>query len=995
MKIFYFIIVIMGFLPVFAQQPFKTGKFNLVEHQVKSFHQAKISEDSLWKSLQDFIGPERIKTTHKGKPDLMIPVILWTDDASVSNRIIDLGGSVQSKTNNIISCRIPSTEIDRLLNIPGIKKIDVPHRVTLHNSNAVPKAYPDVAHTGGYSGTGVICGVVDTGIDFTHPMFLNSDGTSRILYIWDQTDNSGPNPTGFAYGTEYTQNQINSDLSAGGNHSVVAQQDLDGHGTHVTGSFCGYDSALVAVSDTSFEGAAKDANIIFVKTTFYTDAINDGVNYIFQKAQAEGKPAVVNLSLGSQVGPHDGTDLYTEQVDQMVGPGKIVVRSAGNSGSDAIHVQGTVTSSSPTDVDYSVPTTSILGYLYLDFWYDGGDQIRVEIFEGGNGPDLSVDYGNLYNGTWYYVDNASGGVDPSNGLNNAYIRIRFPENNSFIRLTLTGHDGDNRTDFHVWMEMSSSIVAEFNSPTNAYSRGSAYSSDFYQYTLGNDACGDSVIAVGAYMSRQSWPTTDGTYSYNSGSSGGIMSFSSQGPTRDGRNKPECAAGGGMIISALTDDVTPPTGAFGYDPSYPQYRWMHGTSMSSPVMAGWVALLLEKHPTWTPGQVMNYIQNYPLGTSGDPTTSPKTDPGTWDPAFGYGVVDLTYLPDFHTSAQPVIGTGNISFTSGSMTIANVNFTSESMDSLKVELFLDSIHSNTPSGAKPLPRFYRISPVNSTGPYSADMTLYYTDEEFLASGISAGEQTLDLYRWTGGFWDRAYAGVDVNANSLTVSNVTQFSDWAISSTEDASLPVELAFLDFRVRQEGVELNWATHSETNHLGFKISRSTDGLIYSEIATYQQDKSLLSEGNSNSTKYYSWTDKNISPLYDYYYRLISVDVDGSVQEFEPVFVPLKSDSNLASQLFLPEEFELYPVYPNPFNPTVNFPIAVPGEIGNSNVIIRIYDITGRLIATPLNKTLPAGRYTFSWDAQNTNGEPVPTGIYLVRCSAGKFHKTVKIVYIK
>jgi hypothetical protein len=475
-----------------------------------------------------------------------------------------------------------------------------------------------------------------------------------------------------------------------------------------------------------------------------------------------------------------------------------------------------------------------------------------------------------------------------------------------------------------------------------------------------------------------------------------MYFSSQGPTRDGRNKPDCAAGGGMILSALSDDIGTPTGPTGYAPDYPQYRWMQGTSMSSPAAAGMIALLLEKNPTWGPSDVVNYIQTYAQGTNGNTNTSPKTDPGTWDPAFGYGLIDLTYMVNYHVSTLPVPSTGTYTFTSGSMDIARATFNSEAMDSIKIELYLDSLPPNMPPGSKALKRFYKITPIQSTGAFSVNLDLYYTDQEFTSSGITAAENTLDLYRWNGSFWEQQFASVDVNTNTLSTTNTTQFSIWAISSTEDASLPVELSFFDAIIGEEGVVLKWTTESEVNHLGFEIFRSEDGEMYRKIASYQTNPALKGSGASSTGKTYQYEDRSVVDNKTYWYKLVSVDFTGETEEFGPVQIVYAKNGYVSDPNSIPATFMLESAYPNPFNPVVHIPLGVPKtDQKNRQIRLQVFDITGRMVKELVNQELVPGSYEFTWDGTGNSGQTLPSGIYFIRMQSPKFNKTIKVMLIK
>src|SRR5262249_18338556 len=224
--------------------------------------------------------------------------------------------------------------------------------------------------------SGIIVGEVDTGIDWSSDDFKKPDGTTRILNIWDQTV-AGTPPAGFAIGTEWTSAQINANL--------CTHHDTDGHGTHVMGTAAA-DGAATGNAQPAFQftGMAPKADIIVVATTFQTADIIDGVNYIFQKAAALGKNAVVNLSLGSQFGAHDGTEDFDTAMNAMTGPGKIICVAAGNDGNAGIHCKQLVPPGPAQTVTFSVPAYTanagtVNDFVLVDAYYPGSANMTVTL----------------------------------------------------------------------------------------------------------------------------------------------------------------------------------------------------------------------------------------------------------------------------------------------------------------------------------------------------------------------------------------------------------------------------------------------------------------------------------------------------------------------------------------------------------------------------------------------------------------------------------------
>lgn len=190
-----------------------------------------------------------------------------------------------------------------------------PHCDLAHRSTGLlPK-------TGGFNrqvsqtGQGVLVGVVDTGIDVTHPAFRTA-GQTRIVNYRDQRT-----------GAEFTAQQIDAGAADG---SI----DTIGHGTHVAGIAAGNGAGS---PNGEWAGVAPDADLAIVRTSFESSDIALGVSHIFAIADARSQPCVVNLSLGGHAGGHDGTTVMERAIDQLSGPGKIVIVSAGNEGRDNTH----------------------------------------------------------------------------------------------------------------------------------------------------------------------------------------------------------------------------------------------------------------------------------------------------------------------------------------------------------------------------------------------------------------------------------------------------------------------------------------------------------------------------------------------------------------------------------------------------------------------------------------------------------------------------------
>jgi len=213
----------------------------------------------------------------------------------------------------------------------------------------------------GFRGEGALYGAIDTGIDWSHGDFKNADGTTRILYLWDQTDPTGPPPSGFTYGTEWTASQIN----AGSCTETDNDPSTWGHGSSTTG--CGAGNGLSTGG--TYAGHAERAGILFVKSDLSDAHIEDGLSYLWNKAQGLGKPLSINMSFGGGWGPHDGSDTLSDWIDHTFGAsdataGLHLSAAAENDTGNQQHADGAVCVSANPDNGYASDNTYVVLYSY-------------------------------------------------------------------------------------------------------------------------------------------------------------------------------------------------------------------------------------------------------------------------------------------------------------------------------------------------------------------------------------------------------------------------------------------------------------------------------------------------------------------------------------------------------------------------------------------------------------------------------------------------------
>ena len=206
----------------------------------------------------------------------------------------------------------------------------------------------------GLLGQGVLVGFVDTGIDYMHPAFRYEDGSSKIVAIWDQTQENGIKPVGFGYGSEYNRELLNQALISENPLEIVNTTDVEGHGTFLAGIACGREELME-----DFTGYAPLAEIVMVKLKpakrylkdYYCVAENTlcfqendlalGVRYLSEVAKREGKPMVICIGVGSNLQSHDGTDRISRMLDELTSQvGFCAVVAGGNQGNAGAHYRG-------------------------------------------------------------------------------------------------------------------------------------------------------------------------------------------------------------------------------------------------------------------------------------------------------------------------------------------------------------------------------------------------------------------------------------------------------------------------------------------------------------------------------------------------------------------------------------------------------------------------------------------------------------------------------
>jgi subtilisin family serine protease len=522
---------------------------------------------------------------------------------------------------NFVAATVPVSMLDTLERDPAVAFVHPAEPLKLDPPVPAPAGTPVARAVGDADthgrGAGVLIGIIDVGgFDFAHPDFLDRRGRTRFVAIWDQGPGLRPPPAarGFDYGSEITRAHMDAAIVAGRKRGVPPAVLLEpqtqmvpgSHGTHVASIAAGArgvcPEALIAcvIVDVPLPEDPVERR----RTTFSdTSRIIHAVEYLIHVAAEVKRPLVINISLGTNGGAHDGSNGVARWLDAyLAAPGRAICVAAGNAGQDAaehdtdlgwmsgrIHAEGRVPSRGlEVELEWTVVGDGIedLSENELEIWYGAQDRFSVAVQPPGGewvtvGPREFVENHRLPSGTTLSIYNEL--YHPTNGAN--YLAVYLspnldPENFRGIqagvwKVRLIGEEvRDGR--FHAWIERDDPREIGRQGSRRLFRFPSFFSlrSNVDSHSISSLACGHRVISVANLdEARQRVHIT-----------------SSQGPTRDGRSKPELAAPGTAVVAAN-----------GFGTKDEPWVAMTGTSMAAPYVSGVVGLMLGANPSLTAAQ----------------------------------------------------------------------------------------------------------------------------------------------------------------------------------------------------------------------------------------------------------------------------------------------------------------------------------------------------------------------------------------------------------
>ena len=578
--------------------------------------------------------PARVKPPRKLKQvssDVLVNLFVELNDESAS--VKPLPGET-GRVGNVATAQVPLSEIGKLAADPRVSFVSAGDvlsaptpEVSLANV-ATPHRPDPVARsrTLHKNGKDVLIGIIDVqGFDFTHAEFLDTAGKTRFIRIWDQGGTARPSPdqgtiAPYDYGAEFTDDHLNAAIGAATGAGVSpldlepqSQMSDQSHGSHVASIAAGnrgvcseamIAGVLIDIPRSDPQGDS-DRRLSFYDST----RIAHAVDYLFRLAAKLDVPVSINVSLGTNGHAHDASSAVSRWIDSALAvPGRSVCVAAGNAGQEApthaddfgfvmgrIHTSGRIAASGlDQDIFWNVVgnTVADISENELEIWYEAQDRIAVSVRPPGMdwiGPIVPGEFvENHQLGDLSFVSVYNELYHPSNGSNYISIYLSPFLNTSFSQIagvragrwTVRLHGREIRDGrYHGWIERDDPRRI---GDTSIWRFPSFFApeSNVDNSSVSSLACGHRVISV-ANLDEAAER---------------INVTSSQGPTRDGRGKPEVAAPGTDIVAAR-----------GFGPVNENWVSMTGTSMASPYVAGVVGLMLAVEHRLTAAQIGGIIK----------------------------------------------------------------------------------------------------------------------------------------------------------------------------------------------------------------------------------------------------------------------------------------------------------------------------------------------------------------------------------------------------
>ena len=561
----------------------------------------------------------RMAKTKSHGNDEMLQVIVTVDAPNVISNLSVAGAEINARFGNVVTASVPMSKIGNIATVSGVRRIGMAQHLTLCNDKALELSrFPTTTYqqhnpsTLVYTGHDVVIGMIDVGVDFNHINFKDKNGNNRIERVYLPCDTSGVSP--MIDGMELPGSEYTTSEQIG---LLTTDDSTQYHGTHTTGTAAG------SYLNNGYGGVATKSRIVVcaMPDNCLTDFnIANSVRYIFDYADQVGLPAVINMSLGSQEGAHDGTSTLCRLFEEVSGPGRVCVVSAGNDGDMPMSIRKTLgeSDSLATFLSNWFSREPMVGYSSMWSRSSQRHTVDIEIWDVKEKTmlhrldiprDATLD-------SVYVISSETDSIFAQYFTGELYFACALEDNGLFHSLVETNYSTIDRSRYRIGLVNKAPAGVTLmgwcggqpiysKSGVNGWTGGVVGSG----CTVSDLATTDSVISVGAYCSNNSFVMMDGsTYNIGDCNPYDIAYFSGFGPDALNKPRPDVVAPGYMVASSVSRYVealhnpariVDMATLDGID--YP-YGLEGGTSMSAPVVSGAIALWLEINPKLSPADI---------------------------------------------------------------------------------------------------------------------------------------------------------------------------------------------------------------------------------------------------------------------------------------------------------------------------------------------------------------------------------------------------------